>query len=164
MSVLGTAGAMVTTHENSAMMWSFKGPKLLYVLFNPIGNETKWWISHFGVAYKLNSNPNLSRISDWSVHSGSYFSIRLGPLRWVPTAHCAGRRGLNLLTTVRPVELAQCLWHWQSLTNSPHMGIQHCKISDIRRTQNQNWNDSRLIMQLPLLNPLKPGVKSRMKM
>ena len=38
------------------------------------------------------------------------------------------------------------------------------KISDIRRTQNQNLNDSRLIMQLPLPNPLKPGVKSRMKM
>ena len=36
------------------------------------------------------------------------FSIRLGPMRWVPTAHCAGRRGLNLLTAVSPVELA----HW----------------------------------------------------
>ena len=38
------------------------------------------------------------------------------------------------------------------------------KISNIRGTQNQNLNDSRLIMQLPLPNPLKPGVKSRMKM
>ena len=38
------------------------------------------------------------------------------------------------------------------------------KISNIRRTQNQNLNDSRLIMQLPLPNPLKPDVKSRMKM
>ena len=36
------------------------------------------------------------------------FSIRLGPWRWAPTAHCAGRRGLNLLTAARPVELAQC--------------------------------------------------------
>ena len=36
------------------------------------------------------------------------FSIRLGPMRWVPTAHCAGRRGLNLLTAVSPVELAHC--------------------------------------------------------
>ena len=35
------------------------------------------------------------------------------------------------------------------------------KICNIRRTQNQNLNDSRLIMQLPLPNPLKPGVKSR---
>ena len=32
MSVLGTAGAMVTTHEISVMIWSFKGPKLFSVL------------------------------------------------------------------------------------------------------------------------------------
>ena len=38
------------------------------------------------------------------------------------------------------------------------------KISNIRHTQDQNLNDSRLIMQLALPNPLKPGVKSRMKM
>ena len=42
--------------------------------------------------------------------------------------------------------------------------ITYRKISNIRRTQNQNLTDSRLIMQLPLPNPLKPGVKSRMKM
>ena len=38
------------------------------------------------------------------------------------------------------------------------------KLSNIRRTQNQNLNVSRLNMQPPLPNPLKPGVKSRMKM
>ena len=38
------------------------------------------------------------------------------------------------------------------------------KVSNIRRTQNQNLNDYRLNMQLPLPNPLMPGVKSRMKM
>ena len=32
MSALGTACAMVTTHENSVMMWYFKGPKLFSVL------------------------------------------------------------------------------------------------------------------------------------
>ena len=32
MSALGTAGAMVTTHENSVMMWSFQGTKLFSVL------------------------------------------------------------------------------------------------------------------------------------
>ena len=31
MSVLGKAGAMVTTHEISVMMWSFKGPKLFSI-------------------------------------------------------------------------------------------------------------------------------------
>ena len=33
-------------------------------------------------------------------------SIRLGHLQWVPKTHCAGRRRLNLLTAIRPVELA----------------------------------------------------------
>ena len=32
MSALGTTGAMVTTHENPVMMWSFEGAKLFSVL------------------------------------------------------------------------------------------------------------------------------------
>ena len=32
MSALGTASAMVTSHEDFVMMWSFKGPKLFCVL------------------------------------------------------------------------------------------------------------------------------------
>ena len=38
------------------------------------------------------------------------------------------------------------------------------KIPNIKRTKFQNLNDSRLILQLPLTNPLEPAVKSRMKM
>ena len=38
------------------------------------------------------------------------------------------------------------------------------KISNIRRTKSQNLNDSHLVLQLSLPNPIKPGVKSRMKM
>ena len=38
------------------------------------------------------------------------------------------------------------------------------KVSNIRRTESQNWNDSHLVLKSSLLNPLKPGVKSRMKM
>ena len=34
MSALSTAGTMVTTLENSVMMWSFKGTKLFSVLYN----------------------------------------------------------------------------------------------------------------------------------
>ena len=37
-------------------------------------------------------------------------------------------------------------------------------ISNISRIRYQNLNDSRLILQLPLPNPLKPRVKSSMKM
>ena len=71
--------------------------------------QKELWVSHYGVVFELHWILILSLISDWSVHSGNYFSIRLGPLRWVPTAQGAGRRGLNLLTAVRPVGLAQ--WH-----------------------------------------------------
>ena len=42
--------------------------------------------------------------------------------------------------------------------------VNYRKISNISGTQNQNLNDSRLIMQMPFPNALKPGVKSRMKM
>ena len=38
------------------------------------------------------------------------------------------------------------------------------KVSNIRRTKSQNLSDCRLILQLPLANPLKPGVKLRTKM
>ena len=36
--------------------------------------------------------------------------------------------------------------------------------SSINRTTSQNWNVSRLILQLHFSDPLKPGVKSRMRM
>ena len=42
--------------------------------------------------------------------------------------------------------------------------MEYRKLSNIRRTKSQNLNDSRLVLQLPLSNPLEPGVKSRMKM
>ena len=41
---------------------------------------------------------------------------------------------------------------------------QYRKISNIRRTESPNLNVSRLVLQLPLPNPMKPGVKSIMKM
>ena len=42
-----------------------------------------------------------------------------------------------------------------------HMYIE---ISNISRTKSQNLNESRLVLQLSLPNPLKPVIKSRMKM
>ena len=38
------------------------------------------------------------------------------------------------------------------------------KISNISRNKSLNLNVSRRVMQLPLPNPMKPGVKSIMKM
>ena len=39
----------------------------------------------------------------------------------------------------------------------------NCKISNIRHTKSQNLKDY-LVLQFSLPNPLKPGIKSRMKM
>ena len=44
------------------------------------------------------------------------------------------------------------------------MATNYHKTSSISRTKSQNLNVSNLVLQLPLLNPLKPGEKSRMKM
>ena len=41
---------------------------------------------------------------------------------------------------------------------------EYCKISNIKCTKSPNLNVSRLVLQLSLPNPMKPGVQSRMKM
>ena len=38
------------------------------------------------------------------------------------------------------------------------------QVSNIRRTKSQNLKDYRTVLRLSLPNPLKPDVKSRMKM
>ena len=38
------------------------------------------------------------------------------------------------------------------------------QVSNIRRTQSQHSKNSRTVLRLSLANPLKPDVKSRMKM
>ena len=42
--------------------------------------------------------------------------------------------------------------------------ITYRRISSIRLTISQNLNDSQIVLQSSLTNPLKPGVKSGMKM
>ena len=49
-------------------------------------------------------------------------------------------------------------WLWHSKSES------YRKISNIRRMKSPNLNVSSLVLQLSLPNPMKPGVKSRMKM
>ena len=76
-----------------------QGTKLVKCFVKPTGNEKEWWAPHYGVVKFL--------IGQFILEVT--FSIRLGPLRWVPTAHCAGRWGEKLLTAVRPVEMCQHL-------------------------------------------------------
>ena len=52
----------------------------------------------------------------------------------------------------------------ETLGESCAWNFSYCKISNTRRTQSPNLNVSRLVLQLSLPNPMKPGVKLRMKM
>ena len=62
--------------------------------------------------------------------------------------------------------LCSCRSHhshgWKVRANWKHNKCR--KISNIRCTKSPNLNVSRLVLQLSLHNPMKPGVKSRMKM
>ena len=50
------------------------------------------------------------------------------------------------------------------LTEMPFSNMDYPQVSNIRRTKSQHLKDSRIVMWLSLANPLKPDVKSRMKM
>ena len=49
---------------------------------------------------------------------------------------------------------------WESINNF----ITYRQVSNIRRTKSQHLKDYRNVLRLSLPNPLKPDVKSRMKM
>ena len=64
--------------------------------------------------------------------------------------------------TYPTMSISLLLMPW--LHASTAMLLTYRQFSNIRCTQSQNINGSRLILQLSLPNPLKPGVKLRMKM
>ena len=64
--------------------------------------------------------------------------------------------------------------HWQpeilyaagklDMVNCTYPFSDYRQVSNIRCTKSQNLNDSHILLKSYLANPLKPGVKSRMKM
>ena len=66
------------------------------------------------------------------------------------------------------VSIQQCMasYHVQSVwfVSEVNTTCNYRKISNIRRTESPNLNVSCLVVQLPLPNPMRPGVQSRMKM
>ena len=51
-----------------------------------------------------------------------------------------------------------------SIKQGLRCGNMYRQVSNIRRTKSQHLKDSRIVLRLSLPNPLKPDVKSRMKM
>ena len=56
------------------------------------------------------------------------------------------------------------VWAWEIHYSLFALYDMYRKVSNIRRTKCHNLNDSRLVLQLSVSNPLKPSVKSIMKM
>ena len=100
MSALSTACAMVTTHEISVMIWSFKGPKLFCVIENllEIKKSDGLHIMVLSISWILFRTWVELLIHQFIMQVT--LSIQLGPMWCVLTAHCAGMPGFNLLTAV----------------------------------------------------------------
>ena len=82
----------------------------------------------------------------------------LNGLRGLSTKCCPFYSVLNVL--IQPKWTKQnppCEYMWSTI-------YMNCKTSSISRTKSQNLNVSCIPLQLSSLNPLKPGVKLRMKM
>ena len=67
----------------------------------------------------------------------------------------------GIVASVKP--LRTCMLYSKGESRATHCST-YRKISNIRRINSPNLNVSRLVLQLSLPNPLKPGVKSRMTM
>ena len=97
-------------------------------------NVSIWWRHHVKI-HQNTLNPDLSRLGDFTRSDD------------------------------RDVCQSLCEWDMSSRLLRIRQWISnHRKSSNISRTKSPNLNVSRLVLQLSLPNPMKTGVKSRMKM
>ena len=90
------------------------------------------------------NQPLFIYLSAWHVKCNVYFFYRQRPLHYTACIQA------NLAI--------------QGALVSATIVLAYCEISNITRTKLQNWNDSHLVLQLFLPNPLKPVIKSIIKM
>ena len=121
-----------------------KGLRITHNQHHNVGEKLTWFIRH------LSDGLYIFRINLWNLPSdiGAYPSelpdvCAMFRLHWHHGCWCHG----SFVT-------------WASAA----MVFIYRQISNIRLTKSQNLPDSRLVLQLSFPNPLKPGVKSRIKM
>ena len=92
-----------------------------------------------------------ARLVSWSeTYFPKYFETQYGYSNLIDSLWFA-------VTQISGHQIAANFWHMYATTA-------YRKISNIRRTKSPNLNVPRLVLQSSLTNPMKPGVKSRMKM
>ena len=94
-------------------------------------------------------------ICDWWLLSRTWHWCHLLVLSLGEVSYCEGECDVDCSRTCMPS--VRILGHCHSMSI-------YRKVSNIRCTKCQNLNDSRLVLQLSVPNPLKPSVKSIMKM
>ena len=80
---------------------------------------------------------------------------------WLPNSCCRPYKKVTLIRHQAKVEMR--IWtHWP--LGDVTVISNYRQVSNIRRTKSQHLKDSRTVLWLSLPNPLKPDIKSRMKM
>ena len=84
------------------------------------------------------------------------------------TKPCAYFLGYTVAVTVVTPQSVLHICIWSSIISFPvcqyHPNDNYRQVSNIRRTKSQHLKNSRTVLRLSLSNPLKPDVKSRVKM
>ena len=116
---------------------------------------------------------SISSASRPNAHDDSYSFSIMGPLGWETVGNqMSSEVQLWYFFVISPEAVGRsCVGGAINLTGDEPLSEPtmtqatetYRNISDIRRTKAQTLSDSRLALQLSLPNPLKPGVKSRMK-
>ena len=122
---------------------------------NPWSSQALWrgHITICSLSYTTSRNPNRLFVLSGLVHTLFFVWVGLfGSANCVALPHTADIIRWCITFEVK----VQCNMH----TADP----KYHKISNIRRTKSPNLNVSRPVLQLSLPNPMKPGLKSRMKM
>ena len=144
-----------------------------YVIYRYLHNELIWCL--FMVQY-LQNNVIMKWITRFIRFTG-WIPLKYGSTTTPPIiAHCKKNlwckasyftlQSQNLQYKTHPKFWPSHRWIFKtSLYYKTQLILEnwwYCKTSNISNTQYQNFVDSRVVLQLLLLNPLKPGVKSRM--
>ena len=149
----------------------FQAVGICHIFIHPAGNHK----AQFGCGFAWISGglfppqrplggPTFQRQSPWGVMMVMRRTHQLGEIYWVGNLLSLGQHLLNGCNTIQLLHTVGPLWHDQLSPNYSQRNLIYCKISNIRRTKSDYWSYCRLVLQLPLANPLKPGVKLIIKM
>ena len=130
--------------------------------------QSQWWLAMWKLYlkknllwYRIKLRPNLSVIHVFKNDVCKIPVVFVQAPKYPPVAE------LYYSWTLRTMQWLLLLLNphaWRSHQQPWYWLYMYRQVSNIRRTKSQHLKDSRIVLRLSLPNPLKPHVKSRMKM